>query len=80
MVKSCFPLRSKGDFYIIKVEFGKQVINLKNKPSFDRVQNGQIEFAKRCIGSKKEIRAIIWKYSIAQVRGERLGEKVTQYF
>lgn len=43
------------------------------------MQNGQIEFAKRCIGSKEEIGAIVWKYSIAQVRGERRGEKVTQY-
>ena len=48
------------------------------KPSFSHVQNGQIEFAKRCIGSKEEIRAIVWEYSIAQVYG--LGEKVTQYF
>ena len=33
------------------------------------MQNGQIEFAKRCIGSKEEIRAIVWQYSIAQVHG-----------
>ena len=32
--------------------------------------NRQIEFAKRCIGSKEEIRAIVWQYSIAQVRGQ----------
>ena len=33
------------------------------------MQNGQIDFAKRCIGSKEEIRAIVWQYSIAQVHG-----------
>lgn len=33
------------------------------------MQNGQIDFAKRRIGSKEEIRAIVWQYSIAQEHG-----------
>ena len=37
--------------------------------------NRQIEFAKRCIGSKEEIRAIVWQYSIAQVRSNVVERK-----
>ena len=49
--------------------------------SFSRVQNGHIEFAKRCIGSKEEIRAILYgSIVLHRCMVERRREKVTQYF